>query len=156
MSVDHQTGRLSMDVQSSSHVRVDGIFSKQRQRIAKLNAISVADGHSGHPGHAKPSSPCSSCDGGGENTVDPVCRVTIYNDRIPPSQQPRTPQNLPEARHQSRILGIPPEQPSSTRLSSEMRIRPMPGSSRTWRIGTAYADQRTPGFRGLYEGLENE
>lgn len=31
--------------------------------------------------------------------------IIIYDDTLPPSQQPQTPRHLPEARHQSRLDG---------------------------------------------------
>lgn len=79
-------------------------------------------------------------------------RLQIYNDDMSALTQPRTPQHLPEARHQSRLIGsytapLPrPRQRSTydTGNISDRRDRPneTPG-------------METPGFRGLYGGVEN-
>lgn len=42
----------------------------------------------------------------------------IYNDAIPAAQQPQTPRNLPEARHQSRVRGSHTA-PRMTRIHAE-------------------------------------
>ncbi|KAK3372882.1 hypothetical protein B0T24DRAFT_621632 [Lasiosphaeria ovina] len=79
----------------------------------------------------------------------------IYDDSLPASSQPQTPQNLPETRHQSRLSGsytvparrLPPYPlgtPTTGRLRRRARGRHLspPGL-------------QTPGFRGLYGGIEN-
>jgi hypothetical protein len=82
------------------------------------------------------------------------CRFRIYNDSLPASSQPQTPQNLPEARHQSRLLGAftvparhtgdPARTPPTGRLRRRLAGRdPTPPGLR-W-----------PGFTGLYGGVEN-
>lgn len=82
----------------------------------------------------------------------------VYNDSLPASSQPRTPQNLSEARHQSRLLRqgaytvpaawrAPFEQehrtPTTSRAQRRMRREPSPQGL------------RTPGMVGLYGGSEN-
>lgn len=83
-------------------------------------------------------------------TTDP--HVVVYNDSLPASMQPQTPQNVPEARHQSRLLGA--------YTAPVMRAEPI--SAR--HVGTVGPSRRrdrspfgmeTPGFRGLYGGIEN-
>lgn len=82
-------------------------------------------------------------------------RLQIYNDSLPPSVQPETPQNLPEARHQSRLRGsytVP------ARRDSPLGI-PTPTTSRRWQarsgLDPTLAGLQTPGFLGLYGGIEN-
>jgi len=74
----------------------------------------------------------------------------IYDDSMPASSQPQTPQNLPESRHRSRLLGAytAPVHGAAGRASrasrwSRRRRTPSPGGL------------DTPGFKGLYGGLEN-
>ncbi|KAK0625997.1 hypothetical protein B0T14DRAFT_89973 [Immersiella caudata] len=81
-------------------------------------------------------------------------RFRIYDDSLPASSQPQTPQNLPEARHQSRLRGAftvparhvwhPARTPATGRLRRRLegRDRSPPGL-------------RRPGFMGLYGGVEN-
>lgn len=78
----------------------------------------------------------------------------VYNDFLPASSQPQTPQNLPEARHQSHLRGshtvparypvYPPRTPRPDRRRGVSRVRDLspPGLQR-------------PGFTGLYGGMEN-
>ncbi|OIW27992.1 hypothetical protein CONLIGDRAFT_458372 [Coniochaeta ligniaria NRRL 30616] len=84
-----------------------------------------------------------------------LSRLQIYNDSLPRSVQPETPQNLPEARHQSRLRGsytVP------ARRDSPLDI-PTPTTSRRWhhhsRLNPCPAGLQTPGFQGLYGGIEN-
>lgn len=82
-------------------------------------------------------------------------RFQIYNDSLPASSQPQTPQNLPEARHQSRLRvswTAPPRQrsPHPVRTPTTSRVR------RLGRRGQASPPGlQTPGFTGLYGGIEN-
>lgn len=82
-------------------------------------------------------------------------RFRIYNDSMPPSSQPETPQNLPEARHQSRLhpsFTLPVRRGSSLDMvtpATGWRWRPHP------RQPLSPAGLRTPGFLGLYGGVEN-
>ncbi|KAK3314795.1 hypothetical protein B0H66DRAFT_322455 [Apodospora peruviana] len=89
----------------------------------------------------------------------------IYDDSLPASSQPRTPQNLPEARHQSRLLRgsytvptaggghfphLPITTPTTTgRLRRGIRL----GGGR--RRNASPPGLQTPGFMGLYGGIEN-
>ncbi|KAK3944484.1 hypothetical protein QBC46DRAFT_404388 [Diplogelasinospora grovesii] len=80
----------------------------------------------------------------------------IYDDSLPPSSQPQTPQNLPEARHQSRLLGsytVPARQasPHPVRTPTTGRSRRRVG----WRRDLSPPGLQTPGFMGLYGGTEN-
>ncbi|AEO71061.1 uncharacterized protein THITE_2147767 [Thermothielavioides terrestris NRRL 8126] len=83
-------------------------------------------------------------------------RLCVYNDLLPASSQPQTPQQLPEARRQSRLQG------SYTAPARPMSPRPpwTPTTSRSRRALTRRREAsplglQTPGFRGLYGGLEN-
>jgi hypothetical protein len=77
----------------------------------------------------------------------------IYDDSMPASIQPQTPQNLPEARHQSRF------HPSYTAPTRQRIESPGPGRSTTGRRRRTRSDSPTgmdtPGFEGLYGGQEN-
>ncbi|KAI8959482.1 hypothetical protein F5Y11DRAFT_301979 [Daldinia sp. FL1419] len=76
----------------------------------------------------------------------------IYNDSLPASSQPRTPLNLPEARHQSCLHGsytAPLPRPGSRsiyRSSTEREMEDIPSGP---------SGLETPGFQGLYGGREN-
>ncbi|KAI1381107.1 hypothetical protein F4677DRAFT_402154 [Hypoxylon crocopeplum] len=76
----------------------------------------------------------------------------VYDDALPALSQPQTPQNLPEARHQSRLHGsytapLPRVASRSAYQSSTVRER---------RDSTGSPSGfETPGYRGLYGGLEN-
>ncbi|KAI1213693.1 uncharacterized protein F4807DRAFT_196512 [Annulohypoxylon truncatum] len=76
----------------------------------------------------------------------------IYNDALPASSQPQTPHNLPEARHRSRLYGsyTAPHHcstsVSSHRSSVDRTMMDTTGST---------SGLETPGFQGLYGGLEN-
>ncbi|KAI8630847.1 hypothetical protein F5Y19DRAFT_483488 [Xylariaceae sp. FL1651] len=80
-------------------------------------------------------------------------RIRVYNDFLPASSQPQTPFNLPEARHQSRLYGTytAPIQHAAMRRSAQRstgsHIRPEDDHSP---LGMT-----TPGYQGLYGGLEN-
>ncbi|KAK3949412.1 hypothetical protein QBC32DRAFT_349245 [Pseudoneurospora amorphoporcata] len=86
----------------------------------------------------------------------------VYNDSLPASSQPRTPQNLPEARHQSRLLRqgaytVPAGWRAS--FSQEQRTPTTSRAQRQVRHGSRREPSpqglRTPGMVGLYGGTEN-
>ncbi|RYP92422.1 hypothetical protein DL770_001439 [Monosporascus sp. CRB-9-2] len=79
-------------------------------------------------------------------------RLAVYNDSVSASLQPQTPLNLPEARHQSRLHGaytapVVRVETRSAYQSGAVRGRPNRGDS--------IVGMETPGFRGLYGGIEN-
>lgn len=81
-------------------------------------------------------------------------RLRIYNDRVPASLQPQTPQNLPEDRHRSRY------HPSYTApVDRRVGIDWRGGRGRQRRRRGARSDSPSgidwPGFQGLYGGQEN-
>lgn len=82
-------------------------------------------------------------------------RFRIYDDSLPASTQPRTPQNLPEARHQSRLRGsyTMPARGMSLATTST----PTTGRLRRRLEGRnpSPTGLRQPGFQGLYGGMEN-
>ncbi|CCC13625.1 hypothetical protein SMACR_07807 [Sordaria macrospora] len=83
----------------------------------------------------------------------------VYNDSLPASSQPRTPQNLPEARHQSRLLRQGAYTvPAGWRASFSQEQR-TPTTSRAQRQRSRREPSpqglRTPGMVGLYGGSEN-
>lgn len=108
-----------------------------------------------------PSMPSASSDNGQaeasySSPTRRMARLQIYNDSLPPWAQPETPQNLPEARHQSYLRGsytvparrgspfdIPTPTTTSRRRQTGSGLNPSP------------AGLQTPGFLGLYGGIEN-
>ncbi|KAI6379936.1 hypothetical protein MCOR25_001835 [Pyricularia grisea] len=90
----------------------------------------------------------------------------IYNDEMPAAEQPQTPQNLPEARHRGR-LGGPFTAPltrigmahgsATTAARAAIAILTPTTVSRGDRARREPSPPglNTPGFRGLYGGLEN-
>ncbi|KAK3392246.1 hypothetical protein B0T20DRAFT_487720 [Sordaria brevicollis] len=84
----------------------------------------------------------------------------VYNDSLPASSQPRTPQNLPEARHQSRLLREGAYTvPAGWRVSfSQDQRTPTTSRARRGHGGRREPSPqglRTPGMVGLYGGTEN-
>ncbi|KAI1639430.1 hypothetical protein F4809DRAFT_142893 [Biscogniauxia mediterranea] len=87
-----------------------------------------------------------------EHTAVDTGRLRIYNDSLPASSQPQTPQNLSEARHRSRLHGaytapLPRVARRLAYCSSTSRGRQDSGHNPS--------GLDTPGFRGLYGGIEN-
>ncbi|RYO93365.1 hypothetical protein DL766_000755 [Monosporascus sp. MC13-8B] len=79
-------------------------------------------------------------------------RLAVYNDSVPASLQPQTPLNLPEARHQSRLHGAytaPVVRVETRPVYQSGAVRGRPNS------GNSVVGMETPGFRGLYGGIEN-
>lgn len=113
-------------------------------------------------GHAKivPSTPNSPSDiGEAEATTSyaaaRLSRIQIYNDSLPRSGQPETPQNLPEARHQSRLRGsytVPARHGTHQDIATPTTSRRRRQHSR---LNPTPAGLQTPGFLGLYGGIEN-
>lgn len=83
-----------------------------------------------------------------ETTAPESMRMGLYDDRLPTSSQPQTPRQLPEFRHQSRVDGAYTAPVRRDERESSERGR------RTGRIGSPVG-LRTPGFQGLYGGMEN-
>ncbi|KAK3906457.1 hypothetical protein C8A05DRAFT_11785 [Staphylotrichum tortipilum] len=82
-------------------------------------------------------------------------RLRVYSDLLPASSQPQTPQNLPEARHQSRLQG---SYTAPTRRTSPQPMTPTSSRGRgasVRRRGLSPPGLQTPGFQGLYGGTEN-
>ncbi|KAF4464820.1 hypothetical protein FALBO_8365 [Fusarium albosuccineum] len=81
--------------------------------------------------------------------------LSVYNDRLPIRGQPRTPRQLPEARHQSRFDGAYTAPVAGRRQAAETRDTPTRvRGTRVGRNGSP-AGLRIPGFQGLYGGSEN-
>lgn len=101
--------------------------------------------------HKNPGRPTSLSRG----LTTPVGRLRIYDDLLSPSRQPQTPEQLPEARHQSRL----PE----SYTAPVGRFRTVQAANRTpsnpqrlrHRRGPSPMGMRTQGFEGLYGGREN-
>lgn len=83
----------------------------------------------------------------------PYRRLRVYDDRVPASLQPQTPQHLPEARHQSRYhssFTAPVGQPYASPHQLRAGFRRGRGTRSESPLGLD-----TPGFTGLYGGQEN-
>ncbi|KAK4205780.1 hypothetical protein QBC40DRAFT_270865 [Triangularia verruculosa] len=90
----------------------------------------------------------------GEPTTPPP--FEIYDDSLPSSSQPQTPQNLPEAQHQSRLRGSYTA-PTRRGTSPGLGLQPWLRRRRREREGRIPSPPglQTPGMMGLYGGLEN-
>jgi len=80
----------------------------------------------------------------------------VYDDSLPASSQPQTPQNLPEARHRSRLHGsytVPARHSASYPARTPTTIQPRYRSRRLRNLSPP--GLQTPGFMGLYGGIEN-
>ncbi|KAJ4306650.1 hypothetical protein N0V88_000014 [Collariella sp. IMI 366227] len=91
-------------------------------------------------------------------TVRTAEHLRVYNDLLPASSQPQTPQNVPEARHQSRLHGS--YTAPVRRNSAQHGWTPTTATrSRRGRGGQRREHSplglQTPGFMGLYGGTEN-
>ncbi|KAI1820886.1 hypothetical protein F4861DRAFT_33385 [Xylaria intraflava] len=83
-------------------------------------------------------------------------RFTVYDDSLPASLQPQTPQNLPEARHRSRISGFYTVSPRSTVIGRPAQRNDTASLSRPQGERDGRPTSLTsPGFQGLYAGTEN-
>ncbi|KFY40105.1 hypothetical protein V494_03644 [Pseudogymnoascus sp. VKM F-4513 (FW-928)] len=83
----------------------------------------------------------------------PYRRIQVYDERVPASLQPQTPEQLPEARHHSHYHSAYTA-PAGRRHASAQQPRREP-PRRRWRRSGSPAGLDTPGFAGLYGGQEN-
>ncbi|RYP67928.1 hypothetical protein DL771_006961 [Monosporascus sp. 5C6A] len=138
------SGRSSRSRIFSSAVRfVDSVIHPHRRTSPSSLAHRMRRSASASPTPSTAEEPAF-----GEHTP----RLAVYNDSVPASLQPQTPLNLPEARHQSRLHGaytapVVRVETRSAYQSGAVRRRPNNGDS--------MAGMATPGFRGLYGGIEN-
>lgn len=82
-------------------------------------------------------------------------RLRIYHDSLSPraaASQPATPQQLPEARHQSRLLG---SYTAPARRSRHTVLTRTPATGRRRRNPSPAGLRQPAGFVGLYGGTEN-
>ncbi|KAF4961604.1 hypothetical protein FSARC_10133 [Fusarium sarcochroum] len=89
------------------------------------------------------------------NATPPRRHVPVYSDRLPLHEQPQTPRQLPEARHQSRFDGAYTAPARGRRTRVEIDDEPVTVRGRRARRNISPVGLRTPGFRGLYGGSEN-
>ncbi|KAJ4269741.1 hypothetical protein NW762_001409 [Fusarium torreyae] len=91
-----------------------------------------------------------------ESNITPSRRhVPVYSDRVPLDEQPQTPRQLPEARHQSRFDGAYTAPVRGRRTRVEIDDAPVTVRRRRAGRNISPVGLRTPGFRGLYGGSEN-
>ncbi|KAF5673059.1 hypothetical protein FHETE_3544 [Fusarium heterosporum] len=90
------------------------------------------------------------------NVMTPRRHLPVYSDHLPSEEQPQTPRQLPEARHQSRFDRAYTA-PVRGRRQMGDGIGDEPNTVRRTRAGynTSPVGLRTPGFQGLYGGSEN-
>ncbi|PCD31024.1 hypothetical protein AU210_010690 [Fusarium oxysporum f. sp. radicis-cucumerinum] len=96
----------------------------------------------------------SPADEGLEPTT-PRRHFPVYSDRLPVEEQPQTPRQLPEARHQSRFDGVYTAPVRGRRVRVEIDDAPVTVRRRRAGRNTSPVGLRTPGFQGLYGGSEN-
>ncbi|KFX97483.1 hypothetical protein V490_02771 [Pseudogymnoascus sp. VKM F-3557] len=84
----------------------------------------------------------------------PYRRLQVYDERVPASLQPQTPEQLPEARHYSHHHSAYTAPAGRRRHASAQLPRWEPPRRRRRRSGSP-AGLDTPGFAGLYGGQEN-
>lgn len=120
-------------------------------RAEHLSAISTreAPAASESPSPDRPTRPS-------RDFTTPRSSMRVYDDLLPPARQPQTPEQLPESRHQSRLLGS--YTAPISRLRSSQAIVRTPATARRLRHRRVRSPVglRTPGFEGLYGGHENE
>ncbi|GKT57253.1 hypothetical protein CT0861_11597 [Colletotrichum tofieldiae] len=80
-------------------------------------------------------------------------QLLIYDDAATAIAQPQTPRNVPEARHQSQLHGS--YTAPSTRTLTLETLTPSSRLRRRRAGATSPAGMVTPGFVGLYGGMEN-
>ncbi|KAI0872786.1 hypothetical protein GGS24DRAFT_422196 [Hypoxylon argillaceum] len=87
------------------------------------------------------------------STVTDTSGLRVYDDSLPASWQPQTPRNLPEARHQGRLYGFHtvPARPIVMRRP----VQRFTASQSRLQDGLDLPVLTTPGFQGLYGGVEN-
>lgn len=85
----------------------------------------------------------------------PGRRVRVYDDMRSPTHQPQTPDQLPEARHQSILSASYTAPVSRFRTDPTPGRMPMTGRRLQRRRGISPRGMDTPGFEGLYGGREN-
>ncbi|EWG52741.1 hypothetical protein FVEG_11386 [Fusarium verticillioides 7600] len=93
--------------------------------------------------------------GEGLEPTTPRRQFPVYSDRLPVEEQPQTPRQLPEARHQSRFDGAYTAPVRGRRVRVEIDDAPMTARRRRAGRNTSPVGLRTPGFQGLYGGSEN-
>ncbi|KAH7142969.1 hypothetical protein DER46DRAFT_100838 [Fusarium sp. MPI-SDFR-AT-0072] len=96
----------------------------------------------------------SPADEGLEPTT-PRRHFPVYSDRLPVEEQPQTPRQLPEARHQSWFDGVYTAPVRGQRVRVEIDDAPVTVRRRRAGRNTSPVGLRTPGFQGLYGGSEN-
>lgn len=79
--------------------------------------------------------------------------LQVYDERVPASLQPQTPQHLPEARHRSHYHSSYTA-PAGHRHASAQQLQ-LGAHRRRGRRSGSPAGLETPGFAGLYGGQEN-
>ncbi|KFY22037.1 hypothetical protein V493_06898 [Pseudogymnoascus sp. VKM F-4281 (FW-2241)] len=84
----------------------------------------------------------------------PYRRLQVYDERVPASLQPQTPEQLPEARHHSHYHSAYTA-PVGRRRHASAQQRQWAPPSRHWRRSGSPPGLDTPGFAGLYGGREN-
>ncbi|KAK0651203.1 hypothetical protein B0T16DRAFT_74307 [Cercophora newfieldiana] len=150
------SGRQQVTTQVNPCYSLVDVVHFDYQEEGSPTTANLHNGHESESSTAEVAAPRSPSEG--ESPIPsprtPGGLLRIYDDSLPASSQPRTPQNLPEARHQSRLRGsytVPARHAShSVRTPTTGRLRRRFED----RIPSPPGLQR-PGFVGLYGGVEN-
>ncbi|KLU89601.1 hypothetical protein MAPG_08572 [Magnaporthiopsis poae ATCC 64411] len=164
---------------SSSGSRTRSIMATVRSLRARVTSASKPSRKGNEPDARGPPSPKRSARPAAATTassssVPPqldggVSAFQIYNDALPAAIQPQTPQNLPEARHRGRLFdgtsagGAQTAPVWRTGITAAAAAASGGGAVGAGTTRRRYPARRapsppglaTPGFRGLYGGLEN-
>ncbi|KAJ4322922.1 hypothetical protein N0V84_004575 [Fusarium piperis] len=90
------------------------------------------------------------------DATTPRRHLLVYNDSLPTREQPQTPRELPEARHQSRFDGVYTAPAGGRRRRVEAQQTPsVAGGRARARRDDGPTGLSIPGFQGLYGGSEN-
>ncbi|KAF5584540.1 uncharacterized protein FSUBG_12734 [Fusarium subglutinans] len=91
----------------------------------------------------------------GLESMTPRRHFPVYSDRLPVEEQPQTPRQLPEARHQSRFDGAYTAPVRERRARIQIDDAPVTVRRRRAGRNTSPVGLRAPGLQGLYGGSEN-
>ena len=91
------------------------------------------------------------------NVTPPRRNSPVYSDVLPVNQQPQTPRQLPEARHQSRFNGAHTAPVRGRRTEADIEYAPVTVRRRRAGRNTSPVGLglRTSGFQDFYGGSEN-
>ncbi|KAH8677726.1 hypothetical protein BX600DRAFT_450580 [Xylariales sp. PMI_506] len=156
---DSTTSPTKSPVGSQSAVCLSLLINLSCQFSSSALSIMSSSSRTPEPRNLRPRDSASSTDTNGARApiaeiplMDSRPQLRVYNDALPTSTQPQTPQNVPEARHQSRLRGSYTAPPTRAERQSASLSNTTGGRRGVVRSPPGLT---TPGFRGLYGGVEN-